>query len=280
MSLRGALNRRRLRRRVVDPHPPAESLMAGDYYTRHSALVKHVLSDPAMMSLFADGERLPKGYGYGWDERVVELPWIVAQGLRGRLLDAGSSLNHPHMVYRCLEMVDSMTTATLTPEPTTFTDHGVSYAYCDLRELPFRDGWFDTVVCASTIEHVGMDGSIYGNDAPPADDPARERRAALNELTRVLKPGGLLLLTVPFGRAEDHGWLVQFDARRLDDLLASVPPVERRTAIYAYDGSGWQLSSAERASGAGYHDVHADPEPPADRAMAARGVACVSLRFE
>jgi SAM-dependent methyltransferase len=280
MSVFNRLTRRRLRRSVVDPHPPAASLLADDYYPRHSALVKGVLSEPAMTSLFERAERLPEGYGFGWDERVVEFPWLLVQGLGGRMLDAGSTLNHPHIVERCLELVDSMTITTITPEPTTFTDHGVSYDYSDLRELPFRDNWFDTVVCASTIEHIGMDGTVYGNEAPRADDPEREQRRGLAELRRVLAPGGLLLLTVPFGRFEDHGWLVQFDGRRLDGLFTSMKPAWRETTIYAYDENGWQLSSPGEAIDATYHDVHRDPEPPADRAMAARAVACVAMRFD
>jgi SAM-dependent methyltransferase len=265
---------------MVDPHPAADSLLADDYYPRHRALVESVLSEPAMMSLFAKRGLLPSGYGAGWDERVVEFPWLLAQGLRGRLLDAGSTLNHPHIVERCLELVDAMTITTLTPEPTTFTDRGVSYVYTDLRELPFRDRWFDTVICASTIEHVGMDGRIYGNEQPRADDPAHEQRRALAELRRVLQPGGRILLTVPFGRPEDHGWFLQFDGRRLEELIGSVAPAHRETMIYAYGASGWQRSSAAEAAHAEFYDVHSEAEPQADRAMAARAVACVSLRFD
>jgi SAM-dependent methyltransferase len=280
MSLPGLLNRRRLRRKVVDPHPAAESLLADDYYPRHSALVKDVLAEPGMMSLFASPARLPPGFGFGWDERVVELPWILSQRLTGRLLDAGSTLNHAHIVDRCLQMVDSMTITTITPEPTTFTDRGVSYVYCDLRELPFRDDWFETVVCASTIEHVGMDGRIYGNEAPRAHDPAREQRRAFEELRRVLRPGGSLLITVPFGRAEDHGWFRQLDADQLDELIGGVAVADQRTTIYSYGVGGWRLSSRAEAADLSYRDVHADPNPPADRAMAARAVACVKMRFD
>ena len=50
----------------------------------------------------------------------------------------------------------------------------------DLRDLPLADGEFDFVVCTEVLEHL----------AEPAE--------ALRELRRVLRPGGGLLITVPF----------------------------------------------------------------------------------
>jgi SAM-dependent methyltransferase len=47
------------------------------------------------------------------------------------------------------------------------------------RGLPFRDGAFDVVLCEQVLEHL--------------DDPA----AALREIARVLRPGGLLVAGVP-----------------------------------------------------------------------------------
>jgi ubiquinone/menaquinone biosynthesis C-methylase UbiE len=54
---------------------------------------------------------------------------------------------------------------------------GVRLEAADGRRLPFGDAEFDKVVCISTIEHI--------------DDPG----AALGEIVRVLKPGGLLALS-------------------------------------------------------------------------------------
>jgi len=53
------------------------------------------------------------------------------------------------------------------------------YAACDIHHLPFGDREFDVLVCCETLEHTL--------------DPD----AALRELRRVAKPGGLLLLTTP-----------------------------------------------------------------------------------
>jgi ubiquinone/menaquinone biosynthesis C-methylase UbiE len=55
----------------------------------------------------------------------------------------------------------------------------VSFDVGDVRQLPYADDEFDLIVCFETIEHV--------------PDPER----VLDELKRVLKPGGMLALSTP-----------------------------------------------------------------------------------
>ena len=54
-----------------------------------------------------------------------------------------------------------------------------TFATGDVRELPFADGMFDVVLATEVFEHV------------------REQERALVELTRVLRPGGTLVLSSP-----------------------------------------------------------------------------------
>jgi ubiquinone/menaquinone biosynthesis C-methylase UbiE len=49
----------------------------------------------------------------------------------------------------------------------------------DMNRLPFRDGVFDTVICSEVIEHI------------PKED------VRLDEIIRVISPGGLLVLGTP-----------------------------------------------------------------------------------
>lgn len=107
----------------------------------------------------------------------------------------------------------------------------------DLRDLPYRDNWFDTVVSLSTLEHMGMNNASYGSDLSPANDPDAALAAAVAELRRVLKPGGALLLSVPFGASEDLGWFRQFGERELDWLLALLGPEEAEVEFFRYDAS-------------------------------------------
>lgn len=52
-------------------------------------------------------------------------------------------------------------------------------AFADSHHLPFRDGVFDSVVCTQVLEHVAEPGRV------------------LREAARVLRPGGVLVVTAP-----------------------------------------------------------------------------------
>lgn len=54
---------------------------------------------------------------------------------------------------------------------------------CEAGRLPFRDGSVERIVCSEVLEHIANDGEV------------------LNEIHRVLKPAGHLILTLPV-RAE------------------------------------------------------------------------------
>jgi SAM-dependent methyltransferase len=254
-------------------NPPGEP-WTEEYVALHRGVVSSALDDPALIERIVRGETLPTEFGIGLDERVIEFPWLFAQGLEGRILDAGSSLNHAHVLDRVLPLVSQLHVVTLEPEASAFPELGVSYVYADLRDLPYRNDYFDTVVSVSTLEHVGMDNRGYGVMAPRSEDPVGELRRAFAELRRVAS--SRLLLTVPYGRREDHGWFRQFDR---EDVELLVDEAGGRVAIdvFLYGADGWRRSDLEEASDAAYRDFAADPSPVADRAAAARAVACLAV---
>jgi SAM-dependent methyltransferase len=270
--------RRSGRDAIAARFPPPSSQWTDEYAERHAEFVSYALDSSDLLGRFARRRRLPRGYGVGLDERVVEYPGTRAQGPADRTLDAGSTLNHAHVLDRFQPRVAELDIVTLAAEPVSFPERGISYVYEDLRALSYDDDRFDTVVSISTLEHVGMETALYGIESPRAADPTRELHRALSELVRVLAPGGMLLVTVPYGAAEDHGWFRQLDAHDVNDLVSFAGCRRVSIAVYRYAPDGWQVSDLERAAGSRYHDHRREPRPAPDLAAAARAVAC--LRFD
>jgi SAM-dependent methyltransferase len=259
------------------------------YAEAKEAFISQTMATPNLMSAFADGRALPLGYGIGLDERCIEYPWFFAmEGVRrGTLLDAGSALNHEFLVTRVELHEREMTVFTLGPEEYCFWKRGISYSFGDIRRSPFRDRYFESIACISTLEHIGLDNTIYGAKTMAASGQDGFV-LAMKEMRRLLAPGGTLSFTVPFGRYENHGWFQQFDEPMLRRAMEAFgPSIGSRVAVYRYSPSGWALSSPSESQdcryqapptrGAVSNRMGADPKPSYDGAAAARAVACVRL---
>jgi len=90
---------------------------------------------------------------------------------------------------------------------------GLADAYYDGTRFPFEDASFDCVLCSQVLEHVSEPGAF------------------LEEIARVLKPDGELLLTVPFlwpeheqpwdaYRYTSYGLIGSFERAGLEVLVA------------------------------------------------------------
>jgi SAM-dependent methyltransferase len=236
---------------------------------RQRGLVVQELSVPGAVARFAHEQALPPGYGAGATERVIEIPWLLSQRPSGRALDAGSSLNHSEFLDRLLPLVDRLDIVTLGYEGVAYLERDISYMFADLRDLPYRDEHFDTVMSISTLEHIGMDNTAYAGAASgsaPASDPESETCDAVRELMRVTRRGGRVLFTVPYGQRDDLGWQRQLDHADIERLLGAAAPSTAVTTVYRSLAGGWALSSLEDAADARYRI-----------ALGAEAVACVAM---
>lgn len=264
---------------TADDLQPPQVPWTAEYAAAHRQFVSSMLKSPKIVELFAAQEQLPSKYGVGLDQRVVEYLWLCAQPLRGCAIDAGSALNHDHVLDHVLPRLGALHIFTKAPEDVQFQARGISYVFGDLRDLPYRDGFFDTLICVSTLEHVGMDNRRYGVDEEMAADPDMQVRSALLEMRRVVAPGGQMLITVPFGKSEDHGWFRQFGRRDIENITQVFPAAKATIDVFKYTSDGWQRSDLASASSAHYRDFTLDPSPVDDLAAAARAVACLRLTF-
>ena len=228
-------------------------------------------------------------YGHedaGLDERVVEYPWALHR-LRSRceagtpILDAGSVLNHPRILDHCRrERIGPISLVTLRYEGSARVSDDLRYEFADLRRLPYRDGWFSCVVCLSTLEHVGMDNRGYGDHSHSSASPRIECLRAMEELRRVTRAGGVLLLSVPFGKRHDRGWFRILDADELRQLTDCPGWRTDSTSIHRSTAEGWRECSPQDAQTAGYNErdsAHAGTRTAPPWVSAAEAVALLEL---
>jgi SAM-dependent methyltransferase len=120
-------------------------------------------------------------------ERIVEYPFAVEMALR---LPKGSTVAvfgcHADMLTTLLPTL-GYDTHGIDVKEFRLEREGFTFHREDARKTSFPDAHFDAVFAVSTIEHIGL----FDNDGAGDQKAAREMR-------RVLKPGGLFIITVPF----------------------------------------------------------------------------------
>ena len=268
--------------------------LKADLWKRQGRIPGGSGSNAAKWFAIEDAVASPGRTGYGWDdagldERVVEYAWLfdrmraLDEG-RGRILDAGSVMNHAS-VLAAWETAGHSPVSIVTLEYERFAQvsNQVRYEFADLRDLPYRDHWFSHVLSLSTVEHIGLDNRIYGATAgavETASNPSAEAQRAVQEMRRVLRPGGTLLLSVPYGARSNRGWFRIFDAADLQALTALPGWTDVRTRYFRACREGWRESSASDAGNAGYNEPAGRPgqqtAPPF--VAAAEAVALVEMK--
>jgi SAM-dependent methyltransferase len=260
------------------------------YNIYKAQLIQRTMAEPDLIELFRSGAPLPPGFGRGVDERCIEYPWAMTRlaGISGRILDAGSALNHSHILNQRVFERNKLHILTLAPESTCFWQKGFSYIYDDLRDIPTRNNYYDAIVCLSTLEHIGCDNRRYSHTDVGSETNLDDFRIVMREFRRVLKPSGCLLFTVPFGVYRNFGCFQQFDRTTLSSALDHFGVAASTIqCFYRYTPDGWQVVSDDECSQCEYVGWVADawlqgkfpfpiPAEP-DLAAAARSVACVEL---
>lgn len=244
-------------------------------------LISDSISDNKTLDFFAQN-KIPTDYAKGFDERPVEYPWLFSRfkDYQGhKILDAGSTLNFTPLVNHPYITANELYIYTFYPEHESFNSKRISYVYGDLRSLPFRDNFFDVVICQSTLEHIDMDNSMYGYELNSNKDVMKksyEYVKVISELKRVLKTNGKLLITVPYGKFENHGFFQQFDAEMLSRITTELGSgVSCVTCFYKYMPQGWTSSTADECEACESYNPHTGIGKGTDGAAHSRAIACI-----
>lgn len=144
-------------------------------------------------------------------DRSIEYPWMVENINihEGKLLDVGSTACE--MLFGLLP--SSIEIHGINLNNKIVKNKNIKFFTADIRKTGFQDDYFDCITCISTLEHIGVSGR-YGSDEDSEGDIK-----AVAEMNRILKPGGEILITVPYGIKDVLPINKLYNKNRLDELF-------------------------------------------------------------
>jgi len=151
-------------------------------------------------------------------DRYLEYPWML-QNIKitsGRILDVGSTASN--MLYKFLPKEVEINSIDLNDKH--IESDSVKFSVGDIRKTNYEDNYFDVISCISTLEHIGVSGR-YGSDEDSTGD-----LKAVREMGRILKPGGVMLITVPYGVKDVLPINKLYNKERINELFKDFSMVE------------------------------------------------------
>jgi SAM-dependent methyltransferase len=128
------------------------------------------------------------------DERPLEYAFVwsmlgpILSHYQVRILDVGGAESRLSKVLA--ELGHDVTVIDINP-----VDHGrAKYVQANILTYDFPENTFDIITAISTIEHIGLEG--YGQTVRDEYGDIK----AVEKIYRWLKPGGLAVVTLPYGK--------------------------------------------------------------------------------
>ncbi len=200
--------------------------------------------------------RLPEQYGRNLPERAVEIFFARLYYKPGlKVLDVGCANAmecHLRMVRNLEPPRDIAGIDISVPSARTRRCYE-RFLQASIVSSGIEAGSFDLIWCISALEHFGMDNSSYTDRFLLLEDMDVQ---AVKEMMRILARGGRLLITVPYGKYENHTWFRNYGADRLRSLLVPMEnSADLQTAFFRHThGSGWREATGEELEHVGYYD--------------------------
>jgi 2-polyprenyl-3-methyl-5-hydroxy-6-metoxy-1,4-benzoquinol methylase len=148
-------------------------------------------------------------------DRDIEWSWIASQmpSGPGEALDFGNGSSHLGLIAAHRGFL--VTAVDLEPVQWPYAHHNLHFIRGDILKLPLPENHFDLVINCSTVEHVGLAGRYS-----VTEDRAGGDLEAMARLRELMKPNGVMLLTMPVGQDAVFAPLCRvYGAQRLPQLL-------------------------------------------------------------
>lgn len=202
-----------------------------------------------------------------WGDREIEYSFIVAHmpAGPGRALDFGSGASYLTLVAarRGFEAV----ALDLEPQSFWWKHEGVRFVTADLLTVDMPNESLDLVTNCSAVEHVGLVGR-YGVSEARMDGDLQ----VMERLRSLLKPGGMMLLTIPCG--QDSVFVPThrvYGEKRLPQLLNGYA-IEKEEYWVKDSGNKWNVCDRKTA-------LQFEPRPDFARPVdCSYALACFVLR--
>ena len=214
-------------------------------------------------------------YFPGDSERCVEIPFVFSKiGGERTILDIGVSLSDAVYFYGLLLLSESgvdlhaLDIVPIEKVMSRFTEFDqnpirkIKFSVGDIRECSLEPDSFDIVLCVSVLEHIGFDKYIEAQDTVfdrpfenyksfPDFYAWKEDHKAINQMMKLVKPGGRILLTVPFGvggvfSSKDskrrYATHLEYNLKKWEDLKSSIEYgviIEER-CFKVFPATGWR----------------------------------------
>lgn len=143
-------------------------------------------------SWFVDLETIEQG---SINSRLIEYPFVLQKLIPrtpGKVLDVGCADGGNFLAPTLAAL--GWQVYGIDIRPFKLTHPNFRHVRGDIRRTDFSDAFFDYAYAVSTLEHIGLAGR-YGISRDDAEGDVK----AVREVRRVLRPGGIFLVTVPFG---------------------------------------------------------------------------------
>jgi len=193
-------------------------LYRGNSYIKN--LLKHIIKvfsiskPPSYSTYFNTPVKFFKGGEWFVNERIVELAFVNKQieldGKGKRILEFGCTRSNLALQLASL----GYDVVGVDLREYTFTHPRLKFYKGDLMDFEDNKKGFDYITAISSVEHIGL--GAYGEE---------RRESALYEITsklsHLLKQGGKIIITVPFGRRYQDGFLRSFTHEEILSLFRS-----------------------------------------------------------